>query len=178
MRLQQFILQEGKKMTDPLIGFGFNYSDIKNVVDYIESELIQENIRYQHPDDYHLTLAIIVGTYDKDELVRSANSLKLDYRLKPVAIRILRGARVPKDFIVIEYRPNDRFVKEFMELSKEYNTVKFGKITPHISLFTVKKGIIPDAFIKSLNTNITLKPVKPTEVQIWNDKHEKEYIKK
>jgi hypothetical protein len=69
MRLKQYIT-EGKKMTDPLIGFGFNYSDIKNVVDYIESELIQENIRYQHPDDYHLTLAIIVGTYDKDELVR------------------------------------------------------------------------------------------------------------
>jgi hypothetical protein len=65
-----------------------------------------------------------------------------------------------------------------MEVSKEYNTIKFGKITPHISLFTVKKGIIPDSFIKSLNSNITLKPVKPTEVQIWNAKHEKEYIKK
>jgi hypothetical protein len=177
MRLKQYIT-EGKKLTDPMIGFGFNYSDIKDVVDYIESELIQENIRYQHPDDYHLSLAIIQGTYDKDELVRTAHSLKLDYKLKPVAIRILRGARVPKDFIVIEYKPNDRFVKEFMEISKEYNTIKFGRITPHISLFTVKKGVIPDSFIKSLNANITLKPVKPTEVQIWNAKHEKEYVKK
>ena len=176
MRLKQYII-EGKKLENPMIGFGFKYNDIKNVVDFIESELIQENIKYQHPDDYHLSLAQIQGTYDKDELVRTVHSLKLNYKLKPLNIKILRGKRVPKDFIVIEYKPNERFVKEFMDISKEYTTIKFGKIIPHISLFTVKKGIISDSFIKSLNSSITLKSVKPTEVQIWNIKHEKEYIK-
>jgi len=176
MRLKQY-MTEGKKLENPMIGFGFNYSDIKDVVDYIESELIQNDIRYQHPDEYHLSLAQIQGTYDKDELVRTANSLKLNYKLKPVGIKILRGKRVPRDFIVIEYKPNDRFVKEFMEISKDYNTIKFSKITPHISLFTVKRGILPDSFIKSLNSSISLKPVRPTEVQIWNAKHEKEYVK-
>ena len=177
MRLQQYI-NEGKKLTDPMIGFGFKYSDIKNIVDYIESELIQENIKYSIPDDYHLSLAMIQGTYDKDRLVRTANKLKLDYKLKPVGIKILRGKVVPKDFITIEYKPNDRFVNDFKNISKEYKTMKFSKIIPHISLVTVKHNSVPDGLIKSLIDNSPkLKPIIPTEVQIWNAKHQKEYIK-
>jgi len=176
MRLNRFI-HEGKKITNPMIGFGFKYADIKNTVEYIESKLTELNIKYQEPDDYHLSLAMLIGKYDKDELVRVTNDIKLDFKLTPVGIKVLRGKRVPKDFIVIEYKPNDKFVKDFRDIDAEYETFSFSKIIPHISLFTVNNNTISDKMMLSLKEGVPkMKKVTPTEVQIWDSKHEKVYI--
>ena len=177
MRLKQYI-NEGKKLQNPMIGFGFKYSDIKTIVDYVSSELINNNIKYTLPDDYHLSLAMISGKYSKDKIVRTTNTIKLDYKLIPVNIKLLRGKVSPKDFITIEYKPNDRFLRQFKNVSAEYKTIQFSKIIPHISLFMVSHNAVSNDLIqKIIKEAPKIKPVKPTEIQIWNNKHQKEYIK-
>jgi len=180
MRLKNFILLlEGKKLKNPMIGFGFKYSDIKNIVDYVESVLKKHKIKYYHPDDYHLSLAQILGNYDKDELVRKVNSIKPNYKLNPIKLKILRGKRVPKDFIVIEYKPNYKFVQDVDNIMKDYNTVRFGKIIPHVSLFMIDHNELSEKMIKEMNESAPkLKPITPIETQIWNAKHSIEYRKR
>jgi len=176
MRLKQY-LTEGKKLNNPLIGYGFNINNIKNIKDYLESELIQENIKYGQPDEYHISIAQIQGSYEKDELVRITNSLDIDFSLTPVDIKILKGKKIPKDFIVIEYKPNIKFVDTFNDISKKVKTIKFNKILPHISLLMVKRNSISKELFKSLRESMPkLKKIKTTEIQLWNVKHEKEYI--
>lgn len=177
MRFGNFI-NEGKWLQNPMIGFGIKSSDISEVQKWLKSELIQENIKYQEGDENHLSIAQIHGKYEKDELVRATHSISTKLQLVPVGLDILRGKRVPKDFIVITYKPNKEFVKDVEKLGDEFDTMKFGTITPHVSLMMVKRGAISDELMKSLSESAPkLKTITPTEVQLWNIKHEKEYTK-
>lgn len=177
MRLSNYI-NEAKWLENPMIGFGIDPSAIKDVIKYIKDELLLENIKYQEINDNHLTISQILGKYDKADLVRATHSIDTKLTLHPVKIDILRGKRVPKDFIVIIYKPHSKFVQDVKGLSDEFKTMKFPDITPHISLFMVKRGAISDELMKSLSDGAPkLKAIKPTEVQLWNLKHEKEYIK-
>jgi hypothetical protein len=178
MRLNNWILTEGKKMSNPMIGYGINPSDIKAMKNYLISELTQENIRFSEVKDNHVTISQILGTYNKDELVRMTQHIDPKLHLYPVGLKLLRGKKVPKDFIVIEFKPADKFIRAVREISDEFKTMKFPKITPHLSLFTVRRGAVSDELIKSLDDS---KPrfgrFTPNEVQLWNAKHEKEYTK-
>jgi len=174
-RLCQYIT-EGKKLIDPMIGLSVKSSDVKRISKYIESWLIRYDFPYDAITDYHLTISQIIGKYNKDKLVRAMHDIKTDYTMTPVGIKILRGKRVPKDFIVIEYSPVDTFIQSIRNVSDEFKTFKFPKIMPHISLFMVKQGVIDDKLLKELVDKAPkLKKIKPISVALWNTKHEKVY---
>lgn len=169
-------INEGKKLSNPMIGYGVPESDIRSTKVYLIRELVQENIKYEEIKDNHVTISQILGIYEKDELVRMTNSIDEKVHLYPVGLRILRGKKVPKDFIVIEYKPAEKFVQAVRDISDEFKTMRFPKITPHVSLFMVKRGSISDELMKSLDESAPkLKRLSPTEIQLWNAKHEKEY---
>lgn len=170
-------LHEGKKLDNPMIGLGINPSDIRDVTKYVKSWLIRYDIPFEEVTDYHLTISQILGRYDKDELARAVHDIETDYTMNPVGLKILRGKRVPKDFIVIEYSPSNQFVQSVKDISSEFKTFQFAKgVTPHVSLFMVKQGEIDDRMMKEISGSApTLKRVKPIDVQLWNARHEKEY---
>lgn len=177
MRLQQFIT-EGKKLSSPMIGYGIDPFDVKKLKDYLVSELTQENIRFEEIKDNHITISQILGTWDKDELVRATHSISTKIHLYPKKLSILRGKRVPKDFIVIEFHPADKFVQAVKDMGKEFYTMKFPKIVPHTSLFMVRRGTISDELMKSIADSAPSIPrITPIDVELWNAKHEKEYTK-
>lgn len=175
MRLNRY-LTEAKKMDNPMIGYGIDASDIAKAKEYLISELTQENIKFQEIKDKHVTISQIIGRYDKDELVRMTNAIDEKVHLYPIGLKLLRGKKTPKDFIVIEYKPAEKFMKAVKEISDEFRTMKFPKVVPHVSLFMVRRGAISDKLMESLDESAPkLKRLSPSEIQLWNAKHEKEY---
>ena len=175
MKLQQYLI-EGKHLKDPMIGFGVDDSLIRPTVKHIKSWLIRYDIPYEAITDYHLTIAQILGNYEKDMLVRLTNSIDIEFTLNPLCIKILKGKLTPKDYIVIEYHPATEFVKSAIEISKELEVVKFNRVIPHISLFSIPRDALSDQMFNDMMHVIApLKKVTPTEVQLWNSLHLKEY---
>ena len=170
-------LKEAKNMPTPMIGFGFDNSDIQETSNYVMRQLIEENIRYKYPDEYHLSVVLLKGRIRKDVLVRELDTMITNFRLTPVGLKILKGKVIKRDFVVIAYKPNDVFVNEVKRLQSKYPSVIFDKIIPHLSLFTVKRNVISDKLLKSISDNTPFKRIKPKEVQIWNAKHAIEYTK-
>jgi 2'-5' RNA ligase len=172
-------LTEAKWMSHPMIGFGVNPADIKQTMDYIERELIHDNIKWKESENHHLTISQFFGKFDKADLIRATNSIETNLVFKPIKIDIFRGKRVKKDFIVIMYKANKKYVDDVEKLSDEFEgAIQWEHVIPHVSLFTVKRGAVSDELIKSISDHAPkLKPIKPTEVQLWNAKHQKEYVK-
>lgn len=175
MKLKHY-LTEKKKLENAMIGYGIDDHIINPVIKHIKSWLVRYDISFEEIKEKHLTAAQILGTYDKDMLVRLTNDIDMDYVLTPKKIKILRGQRTPKDYIVIEYSARNEFVNSVKRISNELKTFKFNKIIPHISLFVVDQNTVTDEFLEEMKNYIpSLKKIRPKEIQIWNDKHEKEY---
>jgi len=169
-------LNEGKKLDNPMIGLGINSSDIRDISKYVKSWLIRYDIHFEEIKDYHLTISQILGRYDKDELARKIHDIEINYTMNPIGLKILRGKRVPKDFIVIAYSPADKFMRAVKEVSSEFKTFTFPKLEPHISLFMVDQGKVTEQMMRDISKSAPgLRRIKPIDVQLWNAKHEKEY---
>jgi len=177
MRLNNFI-EESKMMKNTMVGFGVKTSNLSRLFKYIESWLVRYNIKYTQVKDPHFTIAQITGNYPKDELVREINNIQKNISFNPKRIRLFRGVNVPKDFIALEYKPNDKYVKLFKELSGEYEVREFPEIRPHISLFSVEKEGVSDIFFEDMGRSMPPLPkLKAADIELWNNKFELEYTK-
>ena len=178
MRLHNYLI-EGKWMQHPMIGFGINPADLTGIKTYLKEQLIQENIRFKDLNDNHLTISQFFGQYDKADLVRATNSISTKLVFKGQRLDLFRGKRVKHDFIVASYKPNKKFVDDVEKLGDEFaGSIKWEMVIPHVSLFTVKRGTLSDKVMKSIADHAPkLKSLKPTEVQLWNQRHQKEYTK-
>ena len=170
------LIAEAKKMDNTMIGFGISKRDFKRLSSYIKSWLIRYKIDYDEIKAPHFTIAQITGTYEKDELIREIHSIDSDITFKPKSLKIFRGKNIPKDFIVLEYKPNDEFVKLFKDIQSKYEVRYFGSIKPHISLFTIEPNAMTDELFKDLEYSLPKIPVvKPINKELFNKKFEVEY---
>jgi len=178
MKFEKYI-EESKKLKGTMVGFGIESSKLKEIYDYIESWLIKYNISYVKQKNPHFSIAMIPGTYDKDEIVREMNLISKGQIFKPKDITILKGKKTKKDFISIEYKPGKEFINNFNKISDKFEVVKFGAVRPHISLFMIDQDSkINDFYVDMIHDMPKLPRVKPSKIELWNQKNEREYIKK
>jgi len=178
MKFKDYI-DEAKKLKGTMVGFGIDSIKLKKIYDYIESWLIKFKIDYEIQKDPHFSIAIIPGTYNKDELVREMNLISKNQYFKPKKITILRGKNFKKDFISIEYKPNKEFIDDFNEISSKFDVVKFDTIRPHISLFIIEQDSKINEFYDDMIGGMPKLPkIKPSEIELWNQKFKREYVKK
>ena len=177
MRFNDYI-EEAKMMKNTMIGFSVKGSSLSRLFKYIESWLVRYDIKHDKVKDPHFTIAQITGNYPKDELVREINNIQKDITFNPKRVRLFRGVNVPKDFIALEYKPNDKYVKLFKDISGEFEVRNFPEIRPHISLFSVEKKGVSDLFFEDIKQNMpSLPKLKAEDVELWNNKFELEYTK-
>ena len=175
MKFKQY-LDEAKKLDNTMIGFGLDKKRFKPLSSYIKSWLIRYNIPYEEIKDPHFSIVQITGKYDKDELIREINDINKDIVFKPKELKIFRGKVIPKDFITIEYKPNNEFVSIFKNLESKYEIRSFPEIKPHISLFKVESNMITDKMFKDMRFSLPIIPsVKPANKELFNKKFEVEY---
>jgi hypothetical protein len=174
-RLYNYI-NEAKKMKNTMIGFGIDRSQFKRVQSYIKSWLIKHNIEYETVKDPHFTIAQITGNYTKDELVREINSMDMNVLFRPKDIKVFQGKNIPKDFIVLEYKVNHKFLKAFNDIAAKYEIRYFASVKPHISLFTIEQGVMTTELFEDIKFSMPKLPtVKPKEKQLWNKAFKVEY---
>ena len=175
MKFYQYITEK-KWMKGTMLGFTIDPKDIKRISDYIESWLIRHKIKYDKPDHYHFTIAMIPEKYPKDDLVRKLNELKnLDIKFNPKDLQLFQGLNTPKDYIVLEYKPNMKFLKSFNEVADEFEVKRFPSIRPHTSLFIIDKNSIDQDMFKDIKFSMPKLPIlKSKEVGLWNNKFEME----
>ncbi len=170
MRLQDY-LTESKKLKGTMVGFGVNPSDLKKVSSYIKSWLIKHKIKYEQERKPHFTIAQIPKTYPKDELVRQLNKFDLNMKFNPKDLTVFYGQKVKKDFIVIEYKPNMKFLQYFNDIDNNFEITKFATVKPHVSLLTVEQGKLTGDVLNDIKNNLPKLPtLKPTEISLWNNK--------
>lgn len=175
MRFKQYIIEK-KWLKGTMLGFTINPNDIKRISNYIESWLKRFKIKYEKPEHYHFTIAMIPDKYPKDDLVRKLNDLKnLDIIFKPKDLQLFQGLNTPKDYIVLEYKPNMNFLKSFNEVADEFKVKRFSNIRPHTSLFIIEKNSIDQNMMKDMKFSMPKIPtLKSKEVGLWNNKFEME----
>lgn len=178
MKFKDYI-EEGKKMKSTMIGFGINPSSFKRLYDYIESWLIRYKIDYKKETETHFTIAQIPGTYDKDDLIRKVHEISKNITFNPRGIALFRGQRVPKDFIVCEYKPNIAFIESLNKIAKDFEIFKFAAVKPHVSLFIIEQGVLSDKLFDDMKWSMPKLPkVKAKEVELWNAKFQREYVRR
>jgi hypothetical protein len=172
MRYKNY-LTEKKWLQGTMIGFVIPPSKLQRIYEYIESWLKRYKIPYEKQEEPHFTIAQIPGEYEKDELMRSLNSLDMNIKFNPKGITIFRGVNVPKDFIVLEYKANQKFIDAFKEIASEYKVRKFPDIRPHTSIFIVEKNAISKKMLKQMKFSLPKLPfLSPVEIALWNNKYE------
>lgn len=159
-----------------MIGFGVNKHSFKQISDYIKSWLYRNDIKYEEIKSPHFSIAQIIGTYDKDDLVRYIYQIDDDISLNPKDIKIFRGRMVPNDFIVLEYKPHAKFVNAFKHIKSKYQVRDFGSVKPHISLFKIQPNVMSDILFADMKQGLPKMPiVKPESKELFNDKFEVEF---
>lgn len=172
MRLKEYITEK-KWLKGTMIGFGVNPSDLTRVSKYVESWLIKNKIKYEKEKRPHFTIAQIPEKYPKDDLVREINTFDLNMRFKPVDLQVFYGTNVKKDFVVIEYKPNMKFLQYFNDIDSKFEIRKFGSIKPHVSLFILEQGGMNGELLNDIKYSLPQLPIlKPTEIELWNNKFE------
>lgn len=172
-------LIEKKKLSSTMIGFGINDSDVKRQYDYIKDQLNKNKIRFDDVENKHISMAMIKEKVEKDELVRFINEISnknLTFMFKDYTM--LEGR--DWNFIVLEFKRSPQFLELFNKIDSKYDIVKFkDEIRPHSSLFKLKKGKLSfDMFNDIVKNAPKLKGVKPTKVELWNNKFDIEFIKR
>jgi hypothetical protein len=169
-------ITEKKWMKGTMLGFTIDPKSIKRISDYIESWLIKHKIDYTKPKHYHFTIAQIPKNYPKDELVRELNNLSnLDIKFNPKDLQLFQGLSTPKDYIVLEYKPNFKFLESFNSIASKFDIKKFAGIRPHTSIFIIDKNSIDQNLLKDIKFSMPKIPIlKSKEVGLWNNKFEME----
>ena len=175
-RLEEYLVSEAKKMDNTMIGFGINKENFKRLSTYIKSWLERYEIAYDEIKSPHFTIAQITGKYEKGVLVREIHSISKDMKFNPKDLKIFRGKTIAKDFIVLEYKPNQAFVSLFKDIQSRYEVRYFGSIKPHISLFTIEQNAMDDKLFNDMKHSLPKIPsVKPSNKELFNKKFEVEY---
>jgi hypothetical protein len=173
MKLKSY-LDEAKKMKGTMIGFGVDKSKVKRLQTYIKSWLDRFKVDYDEIKSPHISIAQIPDTEDKDNLVRTVNSINKNISFNPKQIHIFRGQF--KDFIVIEYKTNKPFIDAFYEVSKDRPVKWFGAIKPHTSLFSVEKDSIDNNMWDDMLYSMPKLPkISAKNVELWNSNFEVEF---
>ena len=176
MKFNEYIY-EIKQMKGSMIGFGIDRSKVIRLQKYIGSWLIRNKIPNDVVKNPHISIAQIPDTYNKDDLVRTVNAISKGITFNPKEIHIFRGEF--KDWIVIEYKANMKFIDAFYEVSKDYTVKWFGSIRPHVSLFSVEKdAITTNLWHDILYSMPKLPKISAEKVELWNSQFNIEYYKK
>ena len=169
-------ISEVKNMSNTMIGFGIPKANLKKLSSYIKSWLIRYEIDYEEVKEPHFTIAQITGKYEKDELIREIHKIDKNMTFKPKGIKIFRGKTITKDFIVLEYKPNNEFVKIFKDLQSKYEVKYFGSIKPHTSLFIIEPNVMTDELFSDLEYSLPRIPsLRPINKELFNKKFEVEF---
>jgi hypothetical protein len=167
-------LSEGKRLKGTMIGFGVDRNKVKRLQEYIGSWLDRYKIPNERVENPHISIAQIPDEEDKANLVRTVNNIKKGISFNPKEIHLFHG--VVKDFIVIEYKANMKFIDAFYEVSKDRPVKWFGSIRPHVSLYSVEKNSIDNKLWKEMLFSMPKLPkVKAENVELWNSKFEVEF---
>ena len=178
MKFEKYI-NEAKPMKDIMIGFPIKETSIKRIRSYIKSFFIRNNITYEKVTDPHFTVVQITGTYEKDDIIREMNSLPSELTFNPKGVRVFKSPRFKKDFWVLEYKPNNDFVKIFKELSEKYEIRKFGEIKPHVSILTTPiEQVSPIMFNDIEKSMPPLPKIKTKTLGLWNKNFSLDYLRK
>ena len=173
MRYYNYITEK-KWLKGTMMGFPIKPGSLKRVRDYIRSWLERYKVDFDEVMNPHFSIAQIVGNYEKPELIRKMNKIK-DISFNSKDIKIFRGVQVPKDFIVLEYKPNLTFIKSVESVARNFDIRKFEDVRPHVSLFTVEQGKITDELLKDIKYSLPKLPkLKTKEIGLWNNKFEME----
>jgi len=176
MKLEKF-LDEAKKMDNTMIGFGVNDISIKKLQKYIKSWLDKFKIKYDIVDKPHISIAQIPERYEKDELVRTVNTIKKGIIFTPKDLIIIKSKDGKTNYIVIEYNVNYDFIDAFKKIEDNYAVRYFSSIKPHVSLVTIKDDL-PDNLWNDMRYSMPpLQKVKAKEVELWNKDFEIEFKK-
>lgn len=172
MRYLNYLIEK-KWLEGTMIGFTIPPNQLKRIYDFIESWLKRYDIPYEKQADPHFTIAQIPGEYKKDELMRSLNALDMNIKFTPKGLTVFRGVKIKKDFIVLEYKPNAKFIEAFKDLATQYDVVKFPEIRPHASIFILKKNSLSKKMLKDIKYSLPPLPIlQPVEIGLWNNKFE------
>lgn len=166
-------------MKSTMIGFGLDESKLQKTVDYIESWLVRYNVPYDHIDGKHISVAMITDKARKDELVRLIHGISKDpLRFKTKRITILYGQEW--DFIALELRRSEKFLKLHEKIKENYNVVEFkGGVRPHVSLLKIQKGVASDEFFADVFRGTPVpKDIKSKKVELWSPKFKIDFSKK
>lgn len=175
MRFDNYI-REGKIMKGSMIGFGVDKSKVKRLQDYVGSWMERFKIPSEKVKNPHISIAQIPDDYDKDELTRKVQSISKGISFNPKQIHIFRG--VEKDWIVIEYKANFKFIEAFQEINADFNVKWFGAIKPHVSLYSIEKGAVDDKLWNDMLHSLPKLPkLSAKNVELWNNKFEIEFKK-
>lgn len=176
MRFKEY-LDEAKKLSNTMIGFGLDKGQLRKIYSYIKSWLESHDISYDEVKNPHFTIAMIPNVERKDELIRKMHKISKNITFKPKSVELFQGQRVPKDFIAVEYRRNKPFMDAFFEIAKDYVVNWFpGGVKPHTSLFVLDKGqMTQEMFDEMKNGMPSLPTLKPKELELWNRKFEIEF---
>ena len=171
-------INEAKLLKGTMIGFKVDEKRLSNIKKYIESWLVRYKIDYEKVVNPHVSIAMMPGEYEKDELVREINTISKNISFNPKGMSIFRGINVKKDFITLEYKPNKEMIENYKKISSKFETIKFDQIKPHVSLFTVEQGTMSDKFFEDVRYSLPKIPkLKVIGVELWNQKFKKEYVK-
>ena len=177
MRLEKYI-NEKKMLSGTMIGFGVERSRIKNILDYVESWMKRYEIESKMNTEFHFTLAQITGKYRKDELVREMDKISANITFKPKQVSMLKGVNVKRDFIVLEYKSNNKYVNELKEIASKYEVRMFGSIRPHISICNMEQNKMDKKLFDDIVYSFPKLPLMKVEnIELWNNKFEMEYAK-
>ena len=176
MKFEEY-LNEGKKMTGTMIGFGLSKNKLKSIIDYVESWMKRYEVDYEMTKNLHFTLAQITGKYEKDELIREIDKLsKGGIQFKPKGVSLFRGINIKRDFIVMEYKPNDKYINSFKEVAKELEIRKFESVRPHVSICNIEQNKLDKKlYVDMVFSFPKLPTMKAKEIELWNSKFAKEY---
>ena len=177
MRLKKYII-ETKKLEKTMIGFNVDDTSIKNISHLISNILLENNISYETITKPHISIAQITGKYEKDELVRIINKIpKVSFN--PKSLTKFYGPNIKKDFIVIEYRQNDKYLEIFKDIAHKFDVRLFvGGMKPHVSLFMVEEGKLTDSIFDEIKKVAKKLPkIKPRSVVLFNKKAQPEFVR-
>ena len=179
MRLKQYITEK-KWMKRTMIGYKVNHQDIKSISDTVKSFLDRNKIVYEQSMSHHITIAQIIGTYTKDEIVREINTLPSNFMMNPKKLKLLWGKNVKKWFITIEYKSNKEYKEAFNGVESIFpEIVRFpGGMKPHVSLFSIKGDFDLYVWNDIEHRKFKLPKIKLKEIQLFNKKFEVEFVKK
>jgi hypothetical protein len=176
MKLERY-LTDGKKLEGTMIGYGIDEQPIKKLQKYISSWFIRHKVKHEIVDKPHISIAQIPERYEKDELVRTINTIKKGIIFDPKEVIILRGKDGKTNYIVIEYKVNFDFIDAFKKIDDNYAVRYFSSIKPHISLVTIKGDIPDNIWYDIMYSMPPLPKVKAKEVELWNKDFEIEFKK-